>query len=222
MYLGGLRFRVDDADHIDMVGCAPQYVKLRDRRSARRWRDAGINANLPGIDIGAAGLVTKGINQAAKPPKAADPLAPYWVEGCASALRSAIANGQWPQVRLKAAGLAEDDRCQICMAHKGTTAHRRVCAVLKHMRGPADLPEHLRGTFDELSEDQQRHLLTRGLFALPSVGDHPPTPHDTMGWTIYPENGVLQSGWITYLDGSSRDGPSAHIARTVFRYRRVR
>ena len=215
-YLGGLKFRADDDEHIDLAGCAPQYVKLRVRKSVRRWRDRRVNEQLHGIDIGPEGLATKGVNQAAKPPKAKDPLAPHWVGGCASALRSAVANGQWPQVRLKAAGLAEDDRCQHCLVHKGTTAHRRVCECTKHMRGPGGVPSHLRSTFDELTEDRQRHLLTRGLLALPSVASHPPSAHDTLSWTVYPEGGVLHTGWIAYLDGSFRDGPTELIGRTGF------
>ena len=64
-YLGGLRFKADDGEHIDVAGCAPQYDKLGVRKSVRTWRDARINEQLYGINIGPKGLVTKGVNQAA-------------------------------------------------------------------------------------------------------------------------------------------------------------
>ena len=75
-YLGGVSFRADDGERIDLAGCAPQYVKLRVRKSVRRWRDNRINEQLYGAQIGPEGLVTKGINQAAKPPRADNPLTP--------------------------------------------------------------------------------------------------------------------------------------------------
>ena len=61
-YLGGVLFRAEDGEHIDLAGCAPQYVKLKVRKNVRRWRNARINEQLHGIGIGPEGLVTKGIN----------------------------------------------------------------------------------------------------------------------------------------------------------------
>ena len=87
----------------------------------------------------------------------------------------------------------------------------------KHMRGPGAVPKELEDTYNRLTEDQRRHLLTRGLLAHPPV-EFPQSPQDTMSWTIYPEDGVLQSGWIVYLDGSFRDGPSEIIGRTGFSF----
>ena len=123
-------------------------------KSARRWRDARIAAHFPGIGLSGQGYVTKGINTAMKPPRACDALAPYWVGGGASALRSAVSSGQWPQIRLKKAGLAQDDMCQLCHEQKGTLSHRRVCTATRHMRGPAAVPQHLRATYDALTDQQ--------------------------------------------------------------------
>ena len=215
-YVGGLRFKTDDGELLDLAESSPQYVKLRVRKSTRRWRNAKIEEHLPGIGVGEGGLVVKGVTQSAKPPDRKGPLAPHWVGGCAAALRSAISNGQWPQTRLKAAKLAEDDRCQLCFEDKGTTAHRRVCRSTKHLRGPGHVPAHLVSTFESLSADQKRHLLNRGLLALPSVSSHPPSQHDTLAWTMRPDDGVLHSGWTAYLDGSFRDGPSELLGRTGF------
>jgi len=72
------------------------------------------------------------------------------------------------------------------------------------------------GTHDELTEDQKRHLLGSGLIAMPDLSVHTPCPHDTLNWTRFPDDGVTQSGWKVYLDGSLRDGPSDHLGRTGF------
>ena len=77
------------------------------------------------------------------------------------------------------------------------------------MRGPADVPKHLKATYDSLTEDQQRHLLERALLAMPSLAGAPPCQHDTLNWTIHPEGGILDTGWIVYLDGSYGMGPAS-------------
>ena len=37
-FLGGLRYKADDGETIDLAACSPQFVKLRVRRSVRRYR----------------------------------------------------------------------------------------------------------------------------------------------------------------------------------------
>ena len=100
-YTGGLSFVTDIGQPVDLSQDSPQFVKLKARQSVRRWREDNISKLLPGVLPGRTGLITRGINCAVKQPKAKDPLAPYWAPGCSSALRSAVSNGQWPQVRLK-------------------------------------------------------------------------------------------------------------------------
>ena len=47
------------------------------------------------------------------------------------ALRSAIVNGQWPQVRLvQASNLVDDPSCQLCHESTGTLMHRRTCRAI--------------------------------------------------------------------------------------------
>ena len=162
------------------------------------------------------GLATKGIRATAKAPPKKDPLTDHWTPGCRSALRSAVSNGQWPQVRLKRAGLADTDVCQLCHSAPGTLLHRRHCQVSKAARGDSRVPKHLEATYEELTADQKRILQTRGFVELPDISQHPRSTHDTMQWTVYPEDGVLQTGWKVYLDGSLRDEPNEHLTRAGF------
>ena len=208
-------FRIT-GERMDLAADPPQFVKLATRRSVRRWRDRRLACSLPGLMVHKTGIATKGIKAAAKAPGKKDPLANQWTAGCRAALRSAVSNGQWPQVRLKRAGLADSDLCQLCHEAPGTILHRRHCRATRHTRGDMCVPKHLKATYNALSESQKRHLQTRGLVELPDISMHGRSEHDTLQWTMYPEDGVLQTGWKVYLDGSLRDGPNEHLTRAGF------
>ena len=206
-YDGGLRFGTDARERVDLALDSPQAVKLQVRHSVRRWRARRISDLIPGLELSASGLITDGVRKASKPPPPKHPRAAFWAKGCASALRSAVSGGQWPQVRLKSAGLAQDDLCQLCQQAKGTLAHRAVCAATAQARGDARLPAELEEAHSGLTAARQHILLTRGLLAAPDLSSCPPSATDTLTWVVRPEGGTLCSAWTVYLDGSLLDGP---------------
>ena len=153
-YCGGLCSTSDTGGRIDLAEDAPQFVKLMARRSVRRYRK--IAEAFHGMGIGRNSLITKAVDVAAKTPGKSDPLAPHWTGGCASALRSAVSNGQWPQVRLRSARLADSDRCQLCQVEKGTIANRRIYIASENIRCHAAVPKHVEAVVNELAEAQKK------------------------------------------------------------------
>ena len=109
-----------------------------------------------GIAISKDSLTTKAVDTAPNPPSKSDSLAPHWTGGCASALRSAVSNGQWPQVRLRSARLADSDRCQLCQVEKGTIANRRIYIASENIRCHAAVPKHVEAVVNELAEAQKK------------------------------------------------------------------
>ena len=212
-YLGGLRYRTDVGEAVDLTLDSPQAVKLRVRRAVARWRARRIDEQLPQLALLGRPPVLAGVRAAAKAPSASDPFSKVWQPGCVSHLRSAVANGQWPQARLKSARFTDDPLCQLCRAHVGTLAHRRECVITRSARGNIAMPPYLRSTFDLLSSEQQKLLLTRGLIAPVDLSAHPPAQEDSFCWTVEPEGGLLMPGCTIYLDGSFRDGPTEELGR---------
>ena len=213
VYVSGLSFRTDAGEVVDLVVDSPQAVKLRVRRSVARWRARRIDEQLPFLRLGGQPPLYAGIRASAKPPKPREHFYAGWKTGCASHLKSAVTNGQWPQARLHSAKLTQDSRCQLCQVQVGTLEHRRCCTMTRPTRGDVRVPGHLLQVFGELAPDQQRLLLTRGLMAQIDLSEHKPLPEDSFAWTIMPPGGILMQGWKVYLDGSFRDGPSEDLGR---------
>ena len=65
-------------------------------------------------------------------------------------------NGQWPQVRLRSARLADSDRCQLCQVEKGTIANRRIYIASENIRCHAAVPKHVEAVVNELAEAQKK------------------------------------------------------------------
>ena len=74
------------------------------------------------------------------------------------ALRSLVANRQWPQQRLHAAGLADSSLCKLCIdmsggAQPGTLLHRHRCPALAVFRS-----QYMPSWFDSFLRMQEHQL----------------------------------------------------------------
>ena len=173
-YLGRLCFRTDVGEVLNLAADSPQAVKLRVRRSTARWRARRIDQQIPSLGLGGLPPVFAGIKASTKVLARKDPLADRWVNGCTAALTSAVANGQWPQTRLKSAHFTEDSRCQLCLSSAGTLCHRRSCPITAKARGDLYLPKHLVPVYNALTADQRKLLLNRALLAPVDLSAYPP------------------------------------------------
>ncbi len=121
----------DRGRRIDLTLDPPVVVKKEVEAAVRRWRWARIVAKHPQLQGGDAdgeaafkplrSLLRDGARNGA------------WGPAQQSALRSAITHGQWPQARLRAAGLVDNADCQYCastashpgvLPPSGTAVHR--------------------------------------------------------------------------------------------------
>ncbi len=111
----------------------PIVIRDEVHKAVRRWRWRRIVDRHPQLELGDADG-----ERALKPLKAVlrhKARDCGWGRAQQSALRSAIVNGQWPQVRLHAAGLVDDPACQYCLhtvstlgssAPAGSAIHRMI------------------------------------------------------------------------------------------------
>ncbi len=135
---------------------------------------------------------------------ARDRPAEAWLGHHRAALSSAVCGGQWPQVRLHAAGLVDHPHCMLCFraaalaqdsgAHvdwdtvpQGTIAHR--IAVCPHLEGPraASAPTALveRMAHALIHDPSHLHIIwTRALVPRPPLSIPPPSQVDTFRWTM--------------------------------------
>ena len=210
--------------HVD-----PPVVVAREVEAAvRRWRWRNVERDIPSLDSGGAG---RGANIAPvmsllKPA----PDNPSWTAAFRAGLKSALLNRQWPQSRCFAAGLANHNRCCLCLAAV-MAEHGAEC--------PDDLPENVLASVpvgsaihrvwacpahrDERAlyapavirerEPAQYELAayTRALF--PSIEHEVPLPasESTFAWVVRPSGGTVRARF--YTDGSRLDGPSSLLAR---------
>ena len=114
---------------------------------------------------------------------------PGWGAKEKAALRSLLADRQWPQVRVHKAGYSETSTCQLCADltnghHVGSLWHRLRCPALASFREeymPAWLARHI--TNDRHDVDSVLGLsLTRGLFPAPGVPERRPEVYNTFVW----------------------------------------
>ena len=204
----------DTGEDVDLERDSPKAVQLAVRSSVRRWRDRRLANSYPGLDPGHAGLVSYGVRTALRgPPKPDEPSSSSWTAGCRASLRSAVANGQWPQARLWQAGLVDHPRCLLCQAASGTLLHRRDCPELTIRCPPRDPPTDLLACWVMLSDAQRDLLVTRALLADLDLSAYPAAPEERFCWHVEPPDGLLCDDWTIYLDGSLRGGPSLLTGR---------
>ena len=145
-----------------------------------------------------------------------------WLQGPAqrSALRSAVADRQWPQARLLQAKLVTSANCRLCVAfglcdcmdpdpkHRGTLVHRLwICPVLHATRLQAVPGWLIREARSKIAVDGTMHaadrlLYTRALMRslVPQVPRQP--PQETFQWVVAPPRNFDPLDCTFYLDGS--------------------
>jgi hypothetical protein len=153
------------------------------------------------------------------------------------ALRSAIANRQWPQQRCFKAGFAVHPKCIFCVyaaaANPATDAaeplHLPPPSPVQIEAAPVGNCHHRIWLCPRLDSSRRRHApialrplassadasgdvaLERALF--PSLAAEVPPPKDeaTFNWVVMPPGGTFRGA--VYSDGSRLDGPSQLLAR---------
>ena len=128
--------------------------------------------------------------------------APEFEKKHASALLSALANGQWPQTRKAAVPSwnISDNGCQLCNEAPGTLQHRRVCPFVMPTGGWAQIPENAQLAANTIGQHRLDTLRTTGLLALKLPAKQAKC-YDTLQWgKRVPDDHGGRVTW--YIDGS--------------------
>ena len=148
---------------------------------------------------------------------------PDWGAKQQGALRSAIADRQWPQARLKSAGMVSSSNCQLCVKlgfctsddldpkHKGTLLHRLwICPALRQERKrlvPRWLLAQVQQSLHEDCTMTPDNLLvfTRALAPSPGAFLLQAPQDETFEWVVQPASGQIDTPCTLYVDGSMLD-----------------
>jgi len=149
-----------------------------------------------------------------------------WSAELRGALRSAVTNRQWPQVRKHGAGLVDDAACCLCRGQGyslirsgevpvGSLLHRSLeCQCHTDLRR-CYAPEDVTACNGDAQNGSSRYLwLTRALQSTNAYQVPPPSKEASFLWVARPEGGLLQPAWKVYTDGSLLDGPTPLLRRT--------
>ena len=207
----------DRGMEIDLRRDSPAFVQDLVVHAVRRWRWRRIEARHPSLAQGEGGYGAHFLPLA----KLCYPLksTSEWSHEHAGALRSAVTNRQWTQIRICRASFSQDRCCQLCVAYGlvesgsndpkflGTLTHRLwTCPILQPFRD-AKCPSRissfvnaqLNGSY-ALPSDKLL-LLTRALHKSvePRVARRP--LHGTFNWIVQPDGDGVPHGRV-YADGS--------------------
>jgi hypothetical protein len=213
----------------DLLHHSPAAVGAAVKRSVSRWRMRKICVEFPAlanrdldccqahpettacaangivIDLShAIGPLLRGANRPC-------PHVPLWEPSCRHWLTSAIAGGQWVQMRRAAVPSWDADRrCQLCLDADGTLEHRRHCAATLPADGWAAPPGAMRTFIDRLGPDRARLLRTRALLVMRVV---PPPRSDVaqLRW-LTPTPDVTRRDVRWFIDGSVVDAKWPELA----------
>ena len=204
---------------------SPCFVKRLVDESVRRWRWRRVEARLESLAAGGsgAGAIMQPIFRLLDPRRSGQE---DWGAPQRSALRSALANRQWPQARLFAAGLADTPHCRLCLAAAthgaaraavvldpsevphGTLAHRIwTCAWMSPLRdqlAPRAFVQEAHACLAAGTLDTAMWL--RGLVPCPVSAVPSPPAEATFVWVLRPPDDAFSG--IVYTDGSLLDGPA--------------
>ena len=130
---------------------------------------------------------------------------PQWTSSCCGYLNSAINGGQWPQVKKAKLPLFEGtDLCQLCLASKGTLAHRHECPASRPAAGWTPLDDKAKCFLDTLSEHRACTLQTRGVLTVSIPIAAPQIPTCGWRWISQPPDPQQLQGLTWVIDGSRR------------------
>ena len=186
-------------------------------QAVRRWRWRRIEFRHPSLGQGEGGYGAHFLPLAklCYPLKATG----HWSYAHAGALRSAVTNRQWTQIRVCKASFSQDRCCQLCVAYGlvdsgssdpkylGTITHQLwTCPVLQPFR-EANCPSWILSLVSaELDgsptlPSNKLLLYTRALHKSvePRLARNP--VHETFNWIVQPEAGGVTYGRL-YADGS--------------------
>ena len=161
-----------------------------------------------------------------------------WNPKMRGALRSAFSGRQWTQSRLHKAGLADHNKCMLCLGNAmvrdapnltraqvsktnpteaqvsgapvGNLPHRNWCCKTSH-------PARIKWASPKMTQDALNGtghcdpIFEKGLLTWDGINFTKPKKQGTFYWRLRPKGGLL-SGTI-YTDGSRLDGPTDLIAR---------
>jgi hypothetical protein len=205
---------------IDLCRDSPAFVISEVRKAVWRWRWRRLEGKHPCLAVGAGGygpLVLPIFGLLNSKPRA------DWGAKEQGGLRSTVADRQWPQARLKSAGLVTSPNCQLCvrfghcamddtsLRHRGTLLHRLwTCPVLEQARCrlvPEWLREEVRQALraDGTMAPEDLLLYTRALTPSPEASVAPAPQAETFEWVIRPTDGGGATGGKFYVDGSMLD-----------------
>jgi len=211
----------DLGQRVDFTRDPPAMVMRFVQQSVWRWRWRRVEARHPHLiqGLGGHGAFVQPIFKLLN-----DRGSEAWGAAEKGALRSAFTNRQWPQARLRQAGLTDTANCKLCVLaglcdpldpdprFTGHLAHRILtCPATAHFRhsmAPQWIQELVRRhTSSEGAltlSMSQLDLLTRGIAQSLAPLLDPPPAQDSFQWVVRPDPQAVQVN--AYVDGSRLDG----------------
>ena len=193
---------------------SPAALKKPLKLAVRRWRFAKMCVEMPSICEGLPAPDSRGggervmhiDNAAALAPllrgaRARVEGVPRWDVAHCAWLTSAVAGGQWPQVRRSSVPRWEvDSTCRLCHSAVGTLEHRHVCAATRPENGWVRHGAQGERLLSSFAPARRRVLRTRGVAAL-AVTVQSPRSSVAVNWlTDAPDPTDSTLRWFT--DGS--------------------
>lgn len=111
--LDGFNLITDLGRGLNLAVDPPAVVRAECREAVQRWRWRNVSRTLPQLRLN--GMTEAAVMQPIWGLLGSKRNDDQWNSRHRAYLQSVIANRQWPQVRLKAAGLALHDRCMLCL-----------------------------------------------------------------------------------------------------------
>ena len=236
-FLSAFELETDCGKTLSFLQDSPSYIAEEVREAVRRWRFARITQNMTYltplvVDVDATPLSDGNRQRTSEPGiysldfvdmlgnllrRSKMPLGdfPLWENRHATSLISAITGGQWPQARLASVRRwTDDDRCQLCVSHCGTLAHRHECCATMPHEGWPQPSDRVKRFIDSLCGPRRALLETRGLLCIKVTV--PPAPRgSSFKWIRSPTDDFPDDAkW--YIDGSLIDGSWAFAKRIGF------
>ena len=137
-----------------------------------------------------------------------------WEPECAGYLTSATSGGQWPQTRkAKLPGVDPSALCQLCLAAKGTLAHRHCCSTTRPSNGWVPCDPEVQAFAAKLGDDRLKTLAERAVLTVAIPIPAPQTETPQWQWvTAPPDCNKENLRWV--VDGSRRYTTEWSLATT--------
>jgi len=165
----------DTGATLNLTVDSPAFVVDQVTQAVRRKIGSEIDVSLPFLQAKGRGPVRSGVRRLLRAKKNSHKSHALWKSKHRGDLRSAVNNGQWPQVRLHKAQVVDSNVCKLCNLAVGTLAHRHECVTTAPARGACTVDWDCQKLVASLSVGARHLLATRGLLACADLSRHPPS-----------------------------------------------